>query len=104
MGLPIHIMELIEGSTPLNSDRLFVGVQNQVANVAGGGADVVVSTAVAFTAGKLPPTDKYGVFISPDQNCTWWISARTTTGFTVNQKPPSGGTLAAGKFDVLVTA
>lgn len=104
MGLPVHIIDLIEGSSPLNGDRLVLGVKNQVANVIGGGADAIVTTTVTFGTGKLPATTAYGVHITPDQNCTHWVTNRTTAGFDVVLKPPAGGTLAVGKFDVLVLA
>jgi hypothetical protein len=104
MPLPIHTLELIDGSSPLNADRLLVGIKTQLANAAGGGADQIVTTTVTFGTGKLPPVALYGVNITPDQNCTHWVNNRTTAGFDVVLKPPSGGTLAAGKFDVQVFA
>lgn len=102
MSIPIHIINMLAGSAPTQGDRLFVGIQKAVVTAVGGGADATVTTAIAFPTNALPPT--YAVQVTPDQDCRWWITGRTQSGFNVVTKPIAGGTLAAGHIDVVVIA
>ncbi|WP_293857254.1 hypothetical protein [uncultured Alsobacter sp.] len=103
MPLPIQRVEMTGSAQALaQQDRLICAIKKAVANAIGGGAGQSVATAVAFDE-PLPAA--YTVHVTPGQDCTWWISARTTTGFTVNLAPRlAANTLAAGTFDVTVFA
>lgn len=105
MPFDLHTVEVVDGSTLQNPDRLIVAAMYAVANVAGGSAGAAVTTAVAF-ASELPTA--YGVQVTPSQACAVSVTSKTSTGFNVVLTPgaPAGtnATLAAGTFDVLVTA
>lgn len=102
MAFDLHTISVKDGSDALaNGDRLSVLLKKQIANAAGGSAGAAVT--VALTGLKLPP--KYAVFVSPDQDATWWISGRSQAGFTINLAPRlAANTLAAGKLDLAVFA
>ena len=51
-------------------------------------------------AEPLPPA--YTAIVTPDCYAAWWISAKTTYGFTVNLESPTAQ--SAGTFDVTVFA
>ncbi len=88
------------GSTPW-TDRLFVGVQFSVANLAGSGAGATVALNLTFPSSDMTPN--YSVFCSPSQACFWSISNKTASGFTLTLSPPSSSaTLASGTVDLLV--
>jgi|CXWL01.1.fsa_nt_gi hypothetical protein len=95
----VHTVGIITGSNNSADDQLLVGVQSGVANGAGG-AGAVVATVVTFSK-ELPA--KYAVVVTPSQDAMHYITARTSTGFTVNLAPHlSASSLAAGTFDVVV--
>ncbi|RKR46303.1 hypothetical protein [Paraburkholderia sp. BL17N1] len=102
MGLPVHTVEVLNGSTPLaRPDRLALALIEGLANVAGGSAGAAVTVAV--TGLDLPA--KYTVVVSPNQDATWYVSAKTNTGFTVNLNPRlAANTLAAGTIDIAILA
>ena len=78
-----------------------LGILNNVANLAGFGAGNPVTTAVSFpTLTPLPPN--YSVKITPSQACLVSVTNKTWNGFNVTLTLPSGVTLAAGTFDVMV--
>jgi hypothetical protein len=60
------------------------------------------STVVTFAPGELPAN--YVPVVNPGQtNVTWYVSAKTGSGFTVNLVPLSTSiAVAAGTFDVVV--
>lgn len=104
MGQPVHSVEMIDGSKQSRQDRLLVGMQSGVANLAGGGAGASVVTAVSF-AGKPNLPANYTVVVNPGQDATWFVSGKTATGFNVTLNPRlAANTLAAGAFDVAVFA
>lgn len=97
-----HVAVLDSPSAGPNSDRVFLGQQFSVANLIAGGAGQTVATVVTFPE-VLPPN--YAVIVDPKQAAVWWITARTTFGFTVNLAPLlAATTLPAGTFDVTVIA
>ncbi|HEX7854454.1 MAG TPA: hypothetical protein VF503_12235 [Sphingobium sp.] len=102
MSKVVHSVSLLPGFDPTSfEDRLILGVKKALANVAGGSAGA--SVTVVLTGLSLPKN--YTVFVSPGQDATWWISARTQSGFTVNLSPRlAANTLAAGTIDILVVA
>ncbi len=65
-----------------------------------GATNATVSTAV--TLPNALPNTSYAVFVDAGQNVGWNVTAKSTTGFTVNLVPPSGAAVAAGSFNVLV--
>jgi len=98
MPFDMHTVEVSDGSNINNYDRIIFGSQLAVPSAAGSGAGSPVSTSVTF--GGLPPT--YVVHVTPSQACFVSVSNKTVSGFTVVLTPPSGVTLAAGTFDVMV--
>ena len=87
-------------SVPTFTDRSVAGQQLGVVTAIGGGAGQTVSTVVTFTE---PLPANYQVIVSPALAVVWWITARTTFGFTVNIAPLlAATTLAASTVDVLV--
>lgn len=80
--------------------RLYEGLSN-VASVAGGSSGAAVATTVAFSSPL--PTANYSVFVTPDQDATFYVTSKTTAGFTLTLLPRlAANTLAAGVNTVLV--
>lgn len=99
MSFDVHTVAVVPGTNLNANDRLHVGLLQGVANLVGGSAGAAV--AVAVTGLKLP--SKYTVVVSPSQDSTWYITAKTATGFTVNLLPRlASETLAAGTFDLAI--
>ena len=97
----VHSVDIPAGSTPVTTDRVTVGSQMDVPNLAGGSAGAAVTTAVVMAG--LPA--KYAVSITPDQDAVFYVTAKTQDGFNVVLNPRlAANTLAAGTFDVTVTA
>jgi hypothetical protein len=95
-----HTVAQLDGSSQAFTDRLIVGVQIGLANLAGGGAGQSVTTAVTF-AEPLPPS--YTVLVQPNQDATAYVSGKTANGFNVVLTPRlAANTLAASTFDVVV--
>ena len=100
MALDQHIISVPNGAAPANQDRTVIGSLPGVSNAASA-AGATVSTAVSMD--DLPPN--YSVIVNPGQGCGWFISGKTSAGFTVNLVPfSSTATVAAGTFDVVVVA
>jgi len=94
MAIDKHSTHVLDGTTSTFTDRTIVGVQAGVVSTTG----VNQVTAVTF-AEPLPAT--YAVFVTPNQNLTAFVTAKTSTGFNVTLQ----GTAAGGiTFDVLVLA
>lgn len=102
MPFDIHTVEVVDGSNNTFPDKVVVAILSGVANLAGGGAGTAVTTAVAFVNQELPPT--YNVQVTPNQAAMASVTAKTANGFNVTLTPLATITLAAGTFDVLVTA
>jgi hypothetical protein len=83
-----------------------VAAVSNIANGAGGSAGAAVTVALTFEDqygnGTLPAN--YSVAAAPSQACMVSVTSKTTSGFSVVLTPPSGVTLAAGTFDVVVHA
>lgn len=102
MSKDLHTVSLLKGTQLAREDRVLLGVQTAVANVAGAGAGASVVTSIAFT-GELPAS--YNVQVTPNQDAVAYVSNKTSSGFDVTLNPRlAANTLAAGTFDVLVTA
>ena len=103
MGLPVHTVEFVTGSAaPAQSDRLLLFIGYGIANGAGGSAGASVAVNVAVSD---PLPANYHVDVELGQDATSYVSNKTALGFTVNLQPRlAGETLAAGSFNVRVTA
>jgi len=103
MSTQKHDLQVLDSPTsPTFTDRVIVGQQLAVVTAAGGGAGQTVSTVITFLE-PLPAS--YQVVVSPALAVVWWITARTTFGFTVNIAPLlAATTLAASTVDVLVVS
>lgn len=104
-------MEIVRGigrmdlsKTAARSNVVLFG-RFRIPHVIGGGAGASVATAVTKTlVGQDLPAD-YTVVVVPEQDVRAWITAKSGTGFTINQTPVDAGvTLAAGSVDVLIFA
>jgi hypothetical protein len=77
-----------------------------IANATGGGAGQAVTTAVQFVdrygTGLLPA--QYVVSVTASQSAFATVTNKSSNGFNVVLTPPSGVTLAAGTFDLVVIA
>jgi hypothetical protein len=74
-------------------------VMTGIAN-ASGSSGVTVSTAVTFP--NALPNTSYMVVVDAGQNVGWYITSKTTTGCTVNLTVPTGSSVAAGTFNIMV--
>ncbi|MFZ6727354.1 hypothetical protein ACO0K2_17820 [Undibacterium sp. MH2W] len=101
MSNPIHTIDAVNSGFS-RKDKIFMGLGASVANAAGAGAGASVSTNVSGLSG-LPSS--YAVVVNPGQDATWYITNKTSTGFTVVLTPRlAATTLAAGAFDYVVAA
>lgn len=98
MNNPVHTVDVIGGSNVSMKDRIIVGKLEGIANAAGGGAGLSVTTAVSMTL----PTN-YTVLAEMSQDATYYITSKTTTGFNVVMNPRlAANTLASGSFNVVI--
>jgi hypothetical protein len=101
MAIDLHTIELVGNSQVAMGDRILIGVQAGLANAAGGSAGASVTVAVNFAAGSLP--SNYAVLVTPAQDATAFVTAKTSNGFNVTLVPRlASATLAASTFDVAV--
>lgn len=98
MPFDLFAMEVPDGAYGFSQKgRALVGAGIGVANAAGGGAGASVTVVVSGL--KNLPTN-FGVVVNPGQDATWWISAKSATGFTINLSPRlAANTLASGTID-----
>lgn len=98
MPFSLHTLEVPDGAFGFNQkSRALIGAGLAVANAAGGGAGASVTVAVTGLK-NLPPN--FGVLVNPGQDATWWITNKTSTGFTINLSPRlAANTLASGTVD-----
>jgi hypothetical protein len=74
-----------------------------IANAAGGSAGASVAVSVLCQDGVFPSA-QYAVDIELSQDATWYITGKSTAGFTVNIQPRlASATLAAGSFNAVAT-
>ena len=99
MSIDLHTISVPTGAAFALSDRAVIGNLLGVANAAGAGAGAAVTVAV--TGLRLPTS--YNVLINLDQDATWFVSGKTSAGFTVNLNPRlATSTLAAGTIDITI--
>lgn len=100
--LPLHTLEVQDGSTLAQSDRLLVALRMAVANLIGGGAGTLVTVAVTFAQ---PMPANYVVLADTGQDTVNFATAKTTLGFTLNILPRlAANTVAAGAVNILILA
>lgn len=100
MPIPMHVAEVADGSNNSWADRLIVGIQSGVANVAGAGEGDTVATTVTFDS-DLPAN--YAVQVTPSQAAFVSVGTKKNRSFVVTLTPPlSTDTIAVGTFDVIV--
>ena len=93
MAIIKHKVAVLDGSTAGEfTDRVVAAMQRGVANAAGANPAPVITFAE-------PQPAAYTVMVSPSQGVPWYVSAKTTYGFTVNLV---GASVSAGTFDVVV--
>ena len=102
MSLTQHTIEVPDGAEGARTDRTILGVVLGTANAAGGSAGASVTTAVSLpTTANLPAN--YAVMVDPGQDATWYVTNKTSNGFSVVLTPRlSTATLAAGSFDCTI--
>lgn len=101
MAIDKRVLQTLDGSTAVFTDRMIVGVQIGLTN-ASGSAGAAVTTAVTF-AETLPAT--YTVLVQANQDAVPYVSSKTTSGFNVVLNPRlAANSVAAGTFDVIVLA
>ena len=97
----VHTVGVKVGSDQAKQDVFIVAKKAAIPNVIGGAPGASVTTAVAFI--DLPAT--YGVAVTPNQDAVCYVTNKTAAGFNVVMNPRlAANTLAAGTFDVLLTA
>jgi hypothetical protein len=92
-----------------------VAAMADVPNAAGSGANAAVTTSISFASDEVPQNrpgfpatiggqlpGRYAVTVQPSQVCSVTVTNKLQTGFSVVLTPPSGGTIAAGTFDLIV--
>lgn len=95
----VHTISTMTSATDFGSqDHIRMGLKLAVANAAGSGAGAAVTVAIT---GNFPST--YAVLVQPGQDATWWITSKTSAGFTVNLAPRlAASTLASGTIDIML--
>lgn len=98
MPFDLHTLEVPEGGYGFGQKgRALVAAGIGVANAVGGAAGAAVTVVV--TGLKNLPAN-FGVLVNPGQDATWFVSAKTATGFTITLNPRlAANTLAAGTVD-----
>lgn len=105
MGLSLHTVEITDGSAlTAKPDRLQVWSAYGLVSTIGGGAGLAVTVAVAVPkSAGLPSSGNYFIDVELSQDATYFITAKTASGFTVNILPRlAANTLAAGTINVNV--
>lgn len=80
MGIAYHNLYAADGQILNVADRAYFGTVTIVYTSTSGTA---TGTAVVVTWTEPVPTP-YCVLVSPIEQMTWWITAKTTLGFTFN--------------------
>lgn len=98
MPFPLHTLEVPDGGYGFGQKgRALIGSGIGVTNAAGGGAGTAVTVVVSGLK-NLP--SNFGVLVNPGQDATWFVSSKTSTGFTITLTPRlAANTLASGTVD-----
>lgn len=100
MGIAYHTSYSPDGTILNLFDRVVIGNVTAVYPAATAGA----TSTIAVTWGEPIPTP-YMAIMSPIEDCTYFVSARTTVGFTLNVLPRlAANTLAGGSVEILIVS
>lgn len=98
MGIAYHTIYTPDGAGTNLFDRVVVGSVTAVYPAATAGA----TSTIAVTWGEPIPTP-YAALISPIEDCTYFVSARTTVGCVLNVLPRlAANTLAGGSVELFI--
>lgn len=101
MGIAYHNLYVADGTGLNVADRVFLGTVTAI-YAAGGGAGAASTIAVTWTEAVPVP---YTAVMSPVEDCTYFISAKTNLGFTLNVLPRlAANTLAGGTVKLLIVS
>lgn len=101
MPIPVRTINLLDGSISAEGNTLMFA-RKKYTYAAGGGAGLARTIAVTDIKGL--PAD-YSVRVELPEDATYYITAKTQAGFTINILPRlAANTLAGGSADVLIMA
>ena len=102
MSQDLHTIAFLDGgANTMRTDRVLMAYLPGVAYPAGAGAGAAVVIPVTTIKG-LPA--KYSVQVTPDQDCTWFVT-KGIGSFTVTLNPRlAANALAGGAIDIKVVA
>lgn len=99
MGIAYHTMYAPDGTTPNLFDRLIVG---NLTAVYPAGVSTGAASTVAVTWGE-PVVTPYTVLMSPVEDCTYFVTSKTTVGFTLNVNSRlATGTLTGASVEIFI--
>lgn len=99
MGISYHSIYAPDGAGLNLSDRVVAGTVTAVYTL---GASAGAASTIAVTWAEPIPTP-YAVVMSPVEDSTYFISAKTTVGFTLNVAPRlAASTLAGGSVELII--
>lgn len=98
MGIAYHTLYATDGTGLNVADRVYFGTVT--ATYASASAGVASTIAVAWSE---PIPTPYCAIMSPVEDCTYFISVKTTLGFTLNVLPRlAANALAGGTVEILI--
>lgn len=98
MGISYHNVYTPDGVGTNLFDRIVLGTVTAVYPAAATSA----SSTIAVTWGEPIPTP-YAVLMSPVEDCTYFVSSKTTVGFVLNVNARiAANTLAGGSVECLI--
>lgn len=101
MGIAYHNIYAVDGAALNVADRVFMGTVAVTYTAAAAG---VATTPVVLVWQEPIPTP-YHVTLSPIEDCTWFITAKTTLGCTVNVFPRlAANSLVGGTTEILIVS
>jgi hypothetical protein len=112
MPFPLHTVEAQDGTAIAYSDKIFYGALFGIANAAGASAGAAVSTPVVWPSPGVLPANYFVDVETSAANVQVSVQSKTSAGFdvvltpipTVTGSTPANSTVAAGSFNVRVTA
>ena len=100
MGIAYHTIHAPDGAGLNLFDRVTIGTITAVYP----SAATSVTSTLAVTWSE-PVATPYTVILSPIEDCTYFITNKTTVGFTLNVSPRlAANALAGGSVEILLLA
>lgn len=100
MGIAYHTLYAADGTTANVADRWYFGTVT--ATYASAGAGLTSTVVVTWTE---PIPGPYCAVMSPVEDCTWYMTSKTSTGFTLNVWPRLlANALAGGTVEILIVS